>query len=169
MAKELGLPVTDDCNRPHPKAYALSDHCKEWERWSDTDAFLKPTLSRNNVTLLKNCIVERIVMEGRSAVGAGSSRHQLLLQGHQPTLNSMLSPWSGKALHGALFADPPRTFASQPQSMRRLLAVAGRARPAGSAALPESGHLYDRSSRQAADGSGNPRAGTQVPCLADVA
>ena len=84
MAKELGLPVADDCNRPHLKAYALSDHCKEWERWSATDAFLKPTLSRNNVTLLKNFIVERIVMEGRSAVGAGSSRHQFLLQG-QPT------------------------------------------------------------------------------------
>lgn len=164
MAKELGLPVADDCNGPSPEGvthYRITT--RHGKRWSAADAFLKPALARKNVTLLRNCLVERIVMENRRAAGvsvrtpsgiavfkaakevivsAGCvNSPQLLqlsgigpatllqrlgipvvmandnvganLQDHlginyyykatEPTLNSMLSPWWGKALQGARY------------------------------------------------------------------
>lgn len=164
MAEELGLPVTDDCNGPSPEGitrYRITT--RHGKRWSAADAFLKPALGRPNVTLLKNCVVDRIVIEGRHATGvsvrtasgvlvfkarkeiivsAGAVNSPKLLQASgigpaallqrldiplvvandnvganlqdhlginyyykatEPTLNSMLSPWWGKAIQGARY------------------------------------------------------------------
>ncbi len=70
MAQELGLPVTEDCNGPSPEGvtrYRITT--RRGRRWSAADAFLRPALARANVTLVKDCLVERILIEGRHAVG----------------------------------------------------------------------------------------------------
>lgn len=164
MAEELGLPVTDDCNGPSPEGvtrYRITT--RHGRRWSAADAFLKPALGRPNLTLLKNCLVDRILVEDRRATGvsirtasgvqvfkarkeiivsAGAVNSPKLLQASgigpaallqrldiplvvandnvganlqdhlginyyykatEPTLNSMLSPWWGKAIQGARY------------------------------------------------------------------
>lgn len=70
MAEELGFPVTDDCNGDAPEGvtcYRITT--RRGKRWSAADAFLKPALARPNVTLIKNGLVERILVNGRRAVG----------------------------------------------------------------------------------------------------
>ncbi|WP_149738593.1 GMC family oxidoreductase N-terminal domain-containing protein [Rhizobium sp. RU20A] len=70
MARDLGLPVTEDCNGPFPEGvtrYRITT--RRGGRWSAADAFLRPALTRANVTLIQNCMVERILFEGRRAVG----------------------------------------------------------------------------------------------------
>ncbi len=164
MARELGLPVTEDCNGPSPEGitrYRITT--RRGRRWSAADAFLRPALARPNVTLVANCLVERIVMAGRQATGvtvrtgqgretfhaareiivsAGAVNSPKLLQASgigpgallqqfgipvvmandhvggnlqdhlgisyyykasEPTLNSVLSPWWGKAMQGARY------------------------------------------------------------------
>ncbi|MHA6688382.1 GMC family oxidoreductase [Mesorhizobium sp. A556] len=68
MAKEMGLPVTEDCNGPDPEGvthYRITT--KGGRRWSSADAFLKPALKRQNVSLVTNAMVERIdVRDGRA-------------------------------------------------------------------------------------------------------
>ncbi|MGE0007903.1 MAG: GMC family oxidoreductase [Parvibaculaceae bacterium] len=164
MAREMGLPVTDDCNGPSPEGvthYRITT--KDGRRWSSADAFLRPALKRRNVVLVTGAMVERIVMvrgratgvcalltDGRqqfharrevivsagavnspkllqlSGIGPGRLLREMgievirdngnvggNLQDHlgvsyhykatEPTLNSMLSPWWGKVLHGARY------------------------------------------------------------------
>lgn len=70
MAREMGLPVTDDCNGPDPEG--VTDYritTKGGRRWSSADAFLKPALKRPNVTLLTAAMVERIDMRDGRASG----------------------------------------------------------------------------------------------------
>lgn len=70
MAKEMGLPVTDDCNGPDPEGvthYRITT--KGGRRWSSADAFLKPALKRQNVSLVTNAMVERIDMRDGRATG----------------------------------------------------------------------------------------------------
>lgn len=68
MAREMGLPITDDCNGEHPEG--ITDYritTKRGRRWSSADAFLRPALKRPNVTLVSNATVERInVIDGRA-------------------------------------------------------------------------------------------------------
>ena len=70
MAREMGLPVTEDCNGPNPEGvthYRITT--KGGRRWSSADAFLKPALKRRNVRLVTNAMVERIDMRGGRAAG----------------------------------------------------------------------------------------------------
>ncbi|MCZ4352844.1 GMC family oxidoreductase N-terminal domain-containing protein [Roseovarius aestuarii] len=70
MARELGLPVTDDCNGPDPEGvthYRITT--KGARRWSSADAFLKPALKRPNVTLIKNAMVERVIVSNGRTTG----------------------------------------------------------------------------------------------------
>lgn len=70
MAKEVGLPVTDDCNGPDPEGvthYRITT--RAGRRWSSADAFLRPALKRHNVQLVTNAMVERIEFADRRATG----------------------------------------------------------------------------------------------------
>ncbi|MDH6229693.1 choline dehydrogenase [Mesorhizobium soli] len=70
MAEEMGMPVTEDCNGPSPEGvthYRITT--RNGKRWSAADAFLKPALKRPNVTLVKDAMVERIVVEAHRATG----------------------------------------------------------------------------------------------------
>jgi len=70
MAREMGLPVTDDCNGPEPEGvthYRITT--KGGCRWSSADAFLKPALHRRNLTLVTGAMVERITMAQGRATG----------------------------------------------------------------------------------------------------
>lgn len=70
VAKELGLPLSDDFNGAQPEGlgcYQIT--VRNGRRWSAADAFLRPALRRPNVHLQTNAWVSRIRMRGRSAVG----------------------------------------------------------------------------------------------------
>lgn len=66
MAREMGLPVTSDCNGPSPEGvthYRITT--RNGRRCSAADAFLKPALKRPNLTLVTHALVERLVTEAR--------------------------------------------------------------------------------------------------------
>jgi choline dehydrogenase len=69
-ARELGLPVARDMNGPSPEgvgAYAITT--RNGLRCSAADAFLRPALGRPNLEVRTGALVERIVFEGRRAIG----------------------------------------------------------------------------------------------------
>lgn len=70
MARELGLPLTDDCNSAECEGithYRLTT--RRGRRWSAANAFLHPALRRKNVTLASKTLVERILLKDRRATG----------------------------------------------------------------------------------------------------
>jgi choline dehydrogenase len=70
MAREAGLPVTDDCNGPSPEGvthYRITT--RNGRRWSAADAFLRPALTRPNVRLVTDAMVENLVIKTHRAVG----------------------------------------------------------------------------------------------------
>jgi choline dehydrogenase len=69
-AEELGLPVTDDFNGPHPEGLGCYQvTIRNGLRRSAADAFLRPALRRANVRLETGAWVSRIRLEQRRAVG----------------------------------------------------------------------------------------------------
>lgn len=69
-AAELGLPVTDDFNGPHPEGlgfYRVT--IRDGMRRSAADAFLRPALRRSNVHVETNAWVSKIRISGGSAEG----------------------------------------------------------------------------------------------------
>ena len=69
-AHHLGLPATADFNGPQPEgvgAYAITT--RRGLRCSAADAFLRPALGRPNLTLRTGALAQRILFEGRRAVG----------------------------------------------------------------------------------------------------
>jgi choline dehydrogenase len=69
-AAELGLPVTDDFNGPHPEGFGCYQvTIRDGMRRSAADAFLRPALRRANVRLETQAWVRRIRFDGRRAVG----------------------------------------------------------------------------------------------------
>jgi choline dehydrogenase len=74
-ARELGFPVVDDLNQPAAEgvaAYAINT--RKGLRCSSADAFLRPSLRRDNLTLITESLVDRIVIRGRRAVGVTFQR-----------------------------------------------------------------------------------------------
>ena len=69
-AGQCGIPRSDDFNRGdnHGCGYFHVNQ-KNGRRWSAAHGFLKPALARRNLTLITQALVERIVFEGRDAVG----------------------------------------------------------------------------------------------------
>jgi choline dehydrogenase len=70
MARELGLPVSDDLNGLSCEGishYAITT--SHGMRCSSADAFLRPALRRRNVTLISHSEVSRILFNGRQAIG----------------------------------------------------------------------------------------------------
>jgi choline dehydrogenase len=69
-AAELGLPVTDDFNGPHPEGFGCYQvTIRNGMRRSAADAFLRPALRRANVRLETQAWVSRIRFDRRRAVG----------------------------------------------------------------------------------------------------
>lgn len=63
-------PSCDDLNGPRPEGYGLRQGTiRNGRRDSSANAFLRPALSRRNLTLRTDSPVTRIVVEGNSAVG----------------------------------------------------------------------------------------------------
>ncbi|HLS19819.1 MAG TPA: GMC family oxidoreductase N-terminal domain-containing protein, partial [Paracoccaceae bacterium] len=73
MAREMGLPITDDCNGEQPEwitHYRITT--RRSRRWSSADAFLRPSLKRTNVTLVTDALVERILIADGQARGVSA-------------------------------------------------------------------------------------------------
>jgi choline dehydrogenase len=69
-AEQGGLPFTEDFNGPQPEGVGrYRINTRRGMRWSAADAFLRPALKRGTVTLHTGALAERIVFEGRKAVG----------------------------------------------------------------------------------------------------
>jgi choline dehydrogenase len=69
-AEELGLPVTDDFNGPHPEGLGCYQvTIRNGLRRSAADAFLRPALRRGNVRLETGAWVSRIRLDQRRATG----------------------------------------------------------------------------------------------------
>ena len=69
-AKECDIPITDDFNGAEQEGagvYQVTQ--KDGERWSSARAYLFPHLDRANLTVETNAHVQRILFEGKRAVG----------------------------------------------------------------------------------------------------
>jgi choline dehydrogenase len=74
-ARELGLPVTDDFNGPHPEGLGCYQvTIRNGKRQSAADAFLRPALQRDTVKLETEAWVSKIRFSGGSATGVEWSR-----------------------------------------------------------------------------------------------
>lgn len=66
----LGLPERQDINQPDQRGIGYVPFTiKDGVRADAAAAFLDPIRSRDNLTIWPNCLVERVVFEGRRAVG----------------------------------------------------------------------------------------------------
>jgi choline dehydrogenase len=81
---EAGYPFTADYNGTKQEGFGPME-MTVWKgrRWSTANAYMKPALKRPNVSLRKGTRAERIVFEGRKAVGVVVSRW-----GHVETLRA---------------------------------------------------------------------------------
>jgi choline dehydrogenase len=68
--RELGLPLTDDFSGPQRTGVGLTtSNVSRGRRWSVVDAFLHPALQSGHVRLTTGARVDRVVFDGRRAVG----------------------------------------------------------------------------------------------------
>ena len=69
-ARQSGIPFTDDFNAGDNEGSGYFQvNQKRGRRWSAASAFLKPALTRKNLTLITHGHVERVMIEGRTAEG----------------------------------------------------------------------------------------------------
>ena len=69
-AQQAGLPFTEDFNGPLPEGVGRYQiNTRHGMRWSGADAFLRPALRRGQVTLQTGALAQRVLFEGRRAVG----------------------------------------------------------------------------------------------------
>ncbi|MDB6085670.1 MAG: choline dehydrogenase [Gammaproteobacteria bacterium] len=74
-ARELGLPVTDDFNGPHPEGFGCYQvTIRNGRRQSAADAFLRPALRRSTVKLETHAWVSKIRFSAGRATGIEWSR-----------------------------------------------------------------------------------------------
>ncbi len=75
-AREVGLPVMDDINIPEPLgAGYFNMTIKDGRRFSVADAYLKPALSRPNLTVVTHAETDRVILNGSRCVGV-EYRHE---------------------------------------------------------------------------------------------
>jgi len=69
--REMGIPVLPDINTPGAQGigYTQATVDRRGRRASAYRAFLKPAMSRSNLTVLTDALVERITFDGRRATG----------------------------------------------------------------------------------------------------
>jgi choline dehydrogenase-like flavoprotein len=69
-ARETGIPPSEDFNRGDNEGSGYFHvNQKNGMRWSAARAFLKPALKRSNLTLIAHALADRVVFEGRKAIG----------------------------------------------------------------------------------------------------
>jgi choline dehydrogenase len=69
-ASQAGIPFTEDFNGPQPEGVGRYQiNTQHGMRWSGADAYLRPTLKRPNVRLKTGARANRVLFEGRKAVG----------------------------------------------------------------------------------------------------
>jgi choline dehydrogenase len=69
-AQETGIPATDDFNRGDNTGVGYFDvNQKRGIRWNASKAFLRPALTRPNLTVITGAHTQRVVFEGRRCVG----------------------------------------------------------------------------------------------------
>ena len=67
--EEAGYPV-ETANLPEPKGFSRTVvNQKRGARWSTADAYLRPAKKRNNLTILTEAQVTKVIFEGKAAVG----------------------------------------------------------------------------------------------------
>jgi choline dehydrogenase len=80
-ATEMGIPVTPDFNRGDNFGVGYFHvNQKGGVRWSAARAFLKPVLKRSNLRLETGVLVEKLVFEGKRAVGVRFRRNGRTLE-----------------------------------------------------------------------------------------
>ena len=80
-AAEVGVPKVDDFNRGDNEGSAYFDvNQRRGRRWSAARGFLKPIVNRPNLRIVADAHVERLVFEGRRAVGV---RYRVAGIGHE--------------------------------------------------------------------------------------
>ena len=71
--RQAGFELTDDYNGEKQEGFGpMEQTVWQEQRWSAANAYLKPALKRSNLSLHRG-FAERIVFEGRRAVGCSSS------------------------------------------------------------------------------------------------
>ncbi len=74
-AQQAGYPATSDVNGGQQDGFGRMDMTvKNGRRWSAANAYLKPAMSRPNLTVRTHCLVGQILTEGRRAVGVRYER-----------------------------------------------------------------------------------------------
>ncbi|MFK8250353.1 choline dehydrogenase [Ancylobacter terrae] len=74
-AQQAGYPASDDVNGYQQEGFGRMDMTvKDGVRWSAANAYLKPAMGRANLKVETHARVERILFEGRRAVGVRWSR-----------------------------------------------------------------------------------------------
>lgn len=81
-ARQAGYPVTDDYNAAQQEGFGRMDMTvHKGRRWSTANAYLKPAMKRPNLTVETHALAERILFEGRRAVGVryerGGKQHEV--------------------------------------------------------------------------------------------
>jgi len=67
---EAGYEVTDDYNGYQQEGFGKMDMTvKDGVRWSTANAYLKPAMSRSNLTVITNAMTHKVLMEGKRAIG----------------------------------------------------------------------------------------------------
>ena len=80
---EAGYPRTDDCNGYRQEGFGpMHMTVSNGERCSTSRAYLKPALGRSNLAVKSGVIVDRIIMEGKTATGVAWSQGN---QSHEAT------------------------------------------------------------------------------------
>lgn len=69
-AKSLQIPHCEDFNAAEQEGVGLFDVTqKRGKRWSTAKAYLEPSLERKNLTVMTDCLVEKIILEQGRATG----------------------------------------------------------------------------------------------------
>ncbi len=82
-AEQAGYPLTDDINGGQQEGFGRMDMTvHKGRRWSAANAYLRPALARPNLRLVTHALADRILFEGRRAVGIayrrGASEHHAM-------------------------------------------------------------------------------------------
>ncbi len=69
-AAELQYPLNDDFNGPRQLGFGIYQVTQKGpRRWSAADAFLRPALARENLTVITGALAHRVLLEGKRASG----------------------------------------------------------------------------------------------------
>ncbi|WP_133407831.1 choline dehydrogenase [Parashewanella tropica] len=80
---EAGYFETPDYNGKLQEGFgAMHMTIKDGVRWSTANAYLKPALPRQNLTVVTHAQVEKVLLEGKKAIGVRYQRHNKTIEAH---------------------------------------------------------------------------------------